>query len=151
MDALSIVGGVRSNYFIDHVDTEWCFRARELGYKLLGVHDAFLEHSLGDTVKQVWFFYMRQVAYHSPLRDYYMFRNTILMLRDVGMHFTWQAFMLIRLLQFAVYFLLFTRDRKQRARCMLLGLVHGIRGGDGKVDLAKGLCTKIPATSLDPR
>ncbi len=151
MDAISNIGGKRSNYFIDHVDTEWCFRAREKGFKILGVHDAFLEHSLGDTVKQVWFFYMRQVAYHSPLRDYYVFRNTILMLKDVGMLFTWQVFMLFRLLQFAVYFLIFSSQRKLRCRCMLLGLVHGVRGVDGRLDLATGLCSKIPVTTLDPK
>lgn len=151
MAAISRLGGKRSNYFIDHVDTEWCFRARGEGFKLLGVHNALLRHSLGDTVKRVWFFYSRHVAYHSPLRDYYMFRNTILMLRDVGMHFTWQAFMLIRLLQFAVYFLIFAKERKLRASCMLLGLVHGFRGVDGRLDLATGQCTKIPATTFDPR
>lgn len=151
MAAISRLGGKRSNYFIDHVDTEWCFRAREKGFKLLGVHDAFLSHSLGDLVKNVWFFYMRHVAYHSPLRDYYMFRNTILMLRDVGMQFTWQVFMLIRLVQFAVYFLIFAKERKLRARCILLGLVHGVKGVDGKVDLATGQCTKIPVTPFDPR
>lgn len=151
MAVISRMGGKRSSYFIDHVDTEWCFRARQNGFKLLGVHDAFLKHSLGDTVKRVWFLYIRYVAYHSPLRDYYMFRNTIHILRDVKMPFPWQVFMLFRLIQFMVYFLIFAKERKVRLRSMFLGLFHGLKGIDGKLDQSTGLCTKIPITSLDPR
>jgi rhamnosyltransferase len=144
------IGGMRSNYFIDHVDTEWCLRARNKGFFLIGVHSASMEHSLGDKVKRVWLFYLRSVAHHSPLRDYYMFRNTILMLRDVEMPFLWQCFNLFRLFPFAVYFLVFTKNRLIRARAMLLGLKHGFVRIDGEINLEKGTCTPIPKTSLDP-
>lgn len=150
MSAISRIGGKRSNYFIDHVDTEWCLRARQNGFKLLGVHDAFLKHTLGDTVKRVWFLYARHVAYHSALRDYYMFRNTIHLLRDVKISFSWQVFMLYRLIQFMMYFLIFAQDRKIRLRLMFLGLFHGLKGIDGKLNQSTGQCTKIPTTSLDP-
>ena len=144
------IGGMRSNYFIDHVDTEWCLRARDKGYFLIGVHSASMEHSLGDKVKRVWLFYLRSVAHHPPLRDYYMFRNTILMLRDVKMPFLWQCFNLFRLFPFAIYFLLFTKNRITRASAMLLGLKHGFASIDGMINLEKGTCTPIPKTSLDP-
>jgi len=144
------IGGMRSNFFIDHVDTEWCLRARDKGFFLIGVHSASMEHSLGDKVKRIWLFYLRSVAHHSPLRDYYMFRNTILMLQDVKMPFLWQCFNLFRLFPFAVYFLVFTKNRLSRARAMLLGLKHGFSRIDGKINLEKGTCTPIPKTTLDP-
>jgi rhamnosyltransferase len=144
------VGGMRSNYFIDHVDTEWCLRARAKGYTLIGVHSASMDHSLGDKVKRIWFFYLRSVAHHSPLRDYYMYRNTILMLKDVKMQFLWQCFVVFRLIPFAIYFILFTPNRLIRLRAMLLGLRHGFARIDGEVNLATGMCTPIPKTSLDP-
>lgn len=144
------LGGMRSHYFIDHVDTEWSLRARASGFCLLGVHDALMTHSLGDEVKRVWLFYTRNVACHSPLRDYYMFRNTLLLLRDVEMSVIFQLFLLSRLLQFATYFLIFARDRRQRLRCMLLGLSHGIQGIGGRFDIKTGLCTPIPRTKFDP-
>ena len=144
------VGGMRSNYFIDHVDTEWCFRVKARGYILLGVADAFMSHTLGDKVKNIWFFGWRHVAYHSPLRDYYMFRNTLLMCRDVQMSFMWRLHLTLRIFKFLGYFLLFTPQRVHRFYCMALGVAHGLRGISGKVDLKTGQCTQIPKSDLDP-
>jgi rhamnosyltransferase len=147
---LKLVGGNRSNYFIDHVDTEWCLRAISKGFTLVGLHSATMEHALGDKVKRIWFFYLRAVAYHSPLRDYYMFRNTILMLRDTKIPALWATFLILRLLQFAGYFLLFANERALRLKCMYTGLIHGLKGAGGQLDIATWNCTKIPKTSLDP-
>ncbi len=149
LDLLKSVGGMRSNYFIDHVDTEWCFRARTKGYCLLGVPSAQMQHTLGDKVKNVWLFGWRQVAHHSPLRDYYMFRNTLLMFRDVKMSILWRLHLLWRLVQFSSYFLIFTHQRGQRFYCMALGIGHGLRGISGKFDLKTGQCTQIPKSDLD--
>lgn len=144
------IGGKRSNYFIDHVDTEWCLRAKSKGYALVGVHSALMQHSLGDRVKRIWFFYLRSVAYHSPMRDYYMFRNTILMLRDTEIPLLWATFLSLRMVQFAAYFLLLTVERKNRLRSMWLGIKHGFQGVDGEIDLTTKKCTPIPKTSIDP-
>jgi rhamnosyltransferase len=128
------IGMMRSEYFIDHVDTEWCFRAKAFGYILLGVPTARLQHSLGDAVKTIWFLGTRQIMYHTPLRDYYMFRNTLLMLRETQMSLIWKLHFLIRLFQFAVYFLIFSNDRKQRAINMFKGFVHGYLGKSGTLN-----------------
>lgn len=150
MGALLELGGKRSEYFIDHVDTEWCLRARAKGYQIVGAHDALMYHTLGDEVKKIWLFYMRNVAYHSPLRDYYMFRNTLLMLEDVQMNLIWRLFLLLRLVQFAIYFLIFAKERPQRLRLMILGLYHGLRRIGGRLDPKTGHCTAIPRTKFDP-
>jgi rhamnosyltransferase len=134
MDVIRHIGKMRSSYFIDHVDTEWCFRAKAAGYILLGVPAAKLSHSLGDTVKKIWFFGPRQVMYHKPLRDYYMFRNTLLMLRETQMSLTWKWHFLFRLFQFAVYFLVFSSERKQRVIYMAKGLMHGFSGESGALN-----------------
>jgi len=149
LTALMKIGGKRSNYFIDHVDTEWSFRARASGYRLLGVPQASMNHALGDKVSKVWFFGKRQVAHHSPLRDYYMFRNTILMIRDVNMAFVWQLHLVWRLFQFAGFFLIFAPHRYMRLCSMLLGIKHGIFGISGKVDLKTAVCSIIPKSTLD--
>ena len=150
MQALLDFGGMRSNYFIDHVDTEWCFRARSRGYKLLGAPNAIMQHSLGDKVKRIWLFHMRNVAYHSPLRDYYMFRNTLLMIRDVEIPFIQRILLLVRLVQFKLYFLVFAQERRLRAYSMALGIWHGLRNISGRLDLTTGKCTLIPKTRFDP-
>ena len=145
---IQAIGGMRSRYFIDHVDTEWCFRAKAAGYRLLGSAAARLHHRLGDEVKKVWFLRTRSVMHHSPLRDFYMFRNTLLMLRDTRLSAVWTVHLLARLLQFSGYFLLFGTDRLQRARMMLSGLGQGLanRGGRREPD---GRCTPVPTSSLE--
>jgi rhamnosyltransferase len=141
---------MRSNYFIDHVDTEWCLRARAAGYRLLVVPEARLHHRLGESVKRLPIFGRRKIFYHTPLRDYYMFRNTLLMLRDVPMPVTWRVHFVLRLLQFAGYFLMLGDQRKQRLMHMWLGVRHGMRRVSGRLDTATRACEAISATELDP-
>lgn len=150
-DVINQIGGMRSNYFIDHVDTEWSFRAINAGYRLLGVPGARLGHQLGDSVSKVWFFGMRQVAYHSPLRDYYMFRNTILMLRDTPMTLIWKLHFLWRLMQFAGYFLVFSSERGLRIKKMMLGLCHALTGVSGRLEITSGNCHAIETAHFPPR
>ncbi|MBF5038123.1 glycosyltransferase family 2 protein [Methylophilus sp. 13] len=150
LNLLKKCGGMKSDYFIDHVDTEWCFRARNAGYRTIGIPNAKMKHSLGDEVKKVWFFGWRQVSYHSPLRDYYMFRNTILMLKDNPMSFIWKSHFIWRLIQFATYFLTFAPLRKERFIKMSLGIMHGLKNIRGKLDINTHTCHAIPKTELDP-
>jgi rhamnosyltransferase len=72
LDAFRDIGEMNEGLFIDHVDTDWCLRASALGYRLFGICDARLTHSLGDDVVEVWAGRWREVFVHSPLRDYYM-------------------------------------------------------------------------------
>lgn len=150
LKALLNTGGMRSNYFIDHVDTEWCFRARAKGYVLLGVPNANMKHTLGDKVKNIWFFGWRQVSYHTPLRDYYMFRNTLLLFRDVKTTLLWRFYLIWRLMQFLIYFLIFSSQRLHRLYLILLGIKHGLLGVSGKLDVKTSKCTLIPISDIDP-
>ncbi len=147
---LRAVRGMRSSYFIDHVDTESCLRARAAGYRLQIVPDAILHHRLGDATRRVWFFGFRQVAQHSPLRDYYMFRNTLLMLRDVRLTLPWRLHLLYRLVLFAAYYLVTGDRRPARLRFMRLGIRHGLQGRRGRLDPVDGTLAAIAPTALDP-
>lgn len=141
------IGAKRQEYFIDHVDTEWCLRAKDKGFELLGVHDAILNHQLGDKVDRVWMGYFRHVPHHSGLRDYYMFRNTLLMLSDVRIPFLWQLHLVMRLFQFMIYFLVVADQRLQRLSFMWLGLKHGFKGVRGRLDPVTKNCSVIPEVS----
>ncbi|WP_145584749.1 rhamnosyltransferase, partial [Yersinia intermedia] len=89
-EVLQHVGLMNDGYFIDHVDTEWCFRAANLGYGLFGCGDALLNHSLGDSVIRIWIGRWREIPKHSPLRNYYIFRNTIHMVANTPMSVSWK-------------------------------------------------------------
>jgi rhamnosyltransferase len=133
-DVLRDVGGMNDGLFIDHVDTEWCLRALANGYRLYAACDARLLHSLGDEVFGVWSGRRREVFVHSPVRDYYAFRNSILLLRQVPMSFAWRAFLSIRLLAFLAFFGLCVAPRRERLRLMGRGLADGLRGRTGKLE-----------------
>lgn len=67
-------GGAREDWFIDHVDTEWCFRVRAQGYGVVAVPAAVLQHELGHT-RTAFYRSNRTVKVRSALRTYYMLRN----------------------------------------------------------------------------
>lgn len=149
--ALRALGGMRSDYFIDHVDTEWCRRARAAGYRLLAVPAACMRHRLGDAVRHFWFLRWRHVQFHSPLRDYYMIRNSMLMLRDVPMAGAWRWLIVWR--RFLVhpgYLLILGDQRLKRVRLMIRGFWDGLRGRGGRLDPASGVLAPIARTALDP-
>lgn len=122
---------MRDTWFIDHIDTEWCLRIRAQGWTLLGVAQAQLQHRLGDKVSQIWWLRTRQVAHHSPLRDYYMFRNSILLCALPTTPWRWKLYFLTRLVQFAGYFLSFAPQRTLRLRRMVQGVFNGLKGRTG--------------------
>jgi len=146
--ALKDIGAMRSNYFINHVDTEWCLRAKAKGYRLLGVPLAKLEHQFGDIVKQVWFLGFRQVIYHSPLRNYYDIRNTLLMLHDTVMPWPWRLHFIGRIWRLG-YFMLFAEHRWLRLTLISLGLVHGMLRVSGCLEAKTGRCRHLPVSYIE--
>lgn len=78
-DALAVVGVMDEALFIDHVDTDWCLRAKAAGFRFYGVCGAALSHSLGDEVVQISFPVRRSVHVHSPSRLYFFVRNSVIL------------------------------------------------------------------------
>ncbi|MBN3789899.1 glycosyltransferase family 2 protein [Burkholderia sp. Ac-20353] len=130
-DVFDAVGGMDERLFIDHVDTEWCLRAVHRRYALFAVREAFLEHSLGDEVIPIWLGRRREVFVHSPVRDYYMCRNTLLVLRGIPMPLAWRAFLVVRMLGSVAFFGLGVAPRGVRLRRMWQGLRDGFAGRGG--------------------
>jgi rhamnosyltransferase len=130
-DVLRDIGGMNEGLFIDHVDTEWCLRALARGYRLFGACEARLIHSLGDDVVQVWVGRWREVFVHAPARDYYMCRNTVLLLRTLPMSLAWRVFLTVRLVGSIVFFGFGVAPRGLRLRRMGRGLIDGLFGRSG--------------------
>lgn len=128
---LQAVGGMREDFFIDHVDTEWCLRARDRGYRNFGVARARLAHRLGDASFPVWYFGWQAYSTYSPVRLYYRFRNFVLLSRLPHVPLRWW-------LRAAWYWLgnlyahcLFAPGRLANAKAIARGIVDGIRGRRG--------------------
>ena len=82
LDAYQKIGGFKDWLFIDCVDMEYGMDLNKNGYKVIRLNDVIMRHELGN-VKIHKLFGKEYPCYnHSPLRRYYMVRNT-LYLRDM--------------------------------------------------------------------
>lgn len=149
LEAIQAIGGNKSGYFIDHVDTEWCMRAIRAGYKLYGINSAKLIHAIGDHAQVIPLMKNKQVAHHAPYRDYYMFRNTIFCIKDVSGLYSMKLFLILRLFYFCLFFITFAPNRLLRMRMILLGLLHGLTGLDGKLNVESSHCMAIPKSNIE--
>lgn len=119
------LGGLEERYFIDHVDTEWAFRLRAAGHPLYGVPAVRFLHRMGEKGLRFWLLGWRVWPYRSPTRHFFLFRNSVRLLRAPGVPGVWKLWAPVKLaITFAAHFL-FDRARWQQCRQMLRGLRAG--------------------------
>ena len=131
LDAWAAIGPMREDFFIDHVDLEWGLRARRAGWHLFALPDVPLAHRLGETVVRPWLLRGRPIHLHAPARNYYLVRNTVLLMRSGLMSAGWRAGYLAWLTKYAAYNACFVKPRLGRALLMLSGLRDGLAGRTG--------------------
>lgn len=78
MAVLDDVGLMKEELFIDYIDVEWSLRAHAKGYSVFIAPQAKMAHTIGDRRLSI---FGRTISVHSPLRRYYLVRNSFLMLR----------------------------------------------------------------------
>lgn len=118
-------GSFLEELFIDYVDIEWSLRLRHQGWHFFGVGGAVLTHAIGDDVKH-WL--GRPISWHSPVRHYFMFRNSVYLQKLPYISLGWKvadAFHLVRKLGF---YTLVASPRAVHVKAMLNGLRDGWRG-----------------------
>jgi rhamnosyltransferase len=130
--ALDQIGLMDESLFIDHVDTEWCFRAKSKGFKIFGVSGAVMTHSLGEQRREIWLLRKRTVSFHKPFRYYYIYRNSVLLCRRRYMPFNWKLADASRCIKMAILFGLLAENRLACLKMMWLGMVDGLNGVIGK-------------------
>ena len=131
-EALLHVGPMREDFFIDHVDTEWCHRARARGFRLYATSRANLSHRLGDASFQLWLFGWRPYSIYSRVRLYYRFRNFVLLCRLQHVRLLWK-------LRASWYWAgnfyahaIFAPGPIGNIKAMIRGLIDGFRGRRGR-------------------
>ena len=75
------IGWFASEYFIDEVDTEFCYRIRAAGFLIADSSQAELVHSIGHPKPFSILGFKCLPTNHSPMRRYYMTRNRIALYR----------------------------------------------------------------------
>ncbi|MCU0761872.1 MAG: glycosyltransferase family 2 protein [Hydrogenophaga sp.] len=111
LDALTTIGAMRADYFIDNVDLEWCFRARSMGYRLYGTEHAVLNHRIGE-VSSNYLVRKGVVVQHSALRFYYSTRNRLHLHRQPYAPAVWRTKDALRFVLKTSYLLLTSARRR---------------------------------------
>lgn len=121
------VGGFDEGFFIDHVDTEWSFRATRAGYFCYGLPDVAFRHRMGARSLRFWLLRWRVWPYRAAARHYYLFRNAVSLMRRDYVPRVWKAWVVAKLLFTAVAHAVADRDRAAQLRSMWRGARDGLR------------------------
>ncbi len=127
------IGPFREDFFIDYVDTEFCFRARALGYRVARTRRALMSHEIGAPTRHRVLGAEKWTTNHSADRRYYIARNDTVMLRAHGRyrHGGWALKSLGRRLRTCKRVLLYERGKGPKIAATLQGWWHGVRGRMG--------------------
>jgi rhamnosyltransferase len=129
---IDTVGMMDEGLFIDNVDLEWSFRARHMGYGLYGVCSAKLMHCLGEDVIQIQVGRGVRIFRHTPVRQYYMTRNRILLYFRSYVPRQWIVHDLLRMVLKLAFVILFLPLKRMNGMMIINGLRDGFRQRDGK-------------------
>lgn len=80
LKAYKSTGPFLEKLFIDHVDTEYSLRLQQYGYQLIQANHAILLHNVGELKRHFLFFKSFFSTNHSPVRKYYVYRNSSIIL-----------------------------------------------------------------------
>lgn len=78
------IGPFRDEFFIDYVDSEYCFRARAQGYRVAKTRKPLMSHAIGASTHHAILGIGKWTSNHSADRRYYMARNDTVMLKEYG-------------------------------------------------------------------
>lgn len=144
LPVLDEVGEMDEGLFIDNVDLDWCFRARQLGYSVFGVGDARMQHRLGERWVSLLGGRVR-VAQHAPVRLYFIMRNRLALYRRRHTPRIWVAQDIPRVLVKLVLFGVLIGPRRLNLHYLLSGLLDGFRGATGPGPVATARVTQVDA------
>ena len=141
--AVDAVGELDAALFIDYVDIEWCVRAAARGWKVFGVTDALMTHTLGDETLTI---FGRKIPVHGPQRQYYLLRNAVLLARMPHVSWLWRVHLAYRVAAQFALFSLFCAPRLKRAGWMLRGVWDALWMRQGRLRGAPQVSARVPRT-----
>lgn len=130
-DILRRIGGMRDELFIDYIDVEWCLRANGEGLPCFVSPNARMSHRVGD--KRVRFLW-RTIAAHSPLRRYYLLRNSFYISRLSYIPLSYKLREVALNSARVIFFFFISDDKKKYIKYMSLALRDGWSGNYGKLN-----------------
>lgn len=121
--AYRAVGPMMEELFIDGIDHEWCLRAWSKGYSVRVSANVAMLHDMGDASMN--YFGRYKPVHRSPLRHYYVVRNTLYLMRFTYLPLAWRFSELLKTPRRIAAYVVFSSDRWRTLRL----IAHAVRDG----------------------
>jgi rhamnosyltransferase len=127
------IGWFASEYFIDLVDWEYCFRIRAAGYLVADSSQATLLHAAGSPAEATFWGRTFHPSHHNAIRRYYISRNCVAFYRKYFFRFPGRILnCMFRQLRDMAVCSIAEEDRARKFRNFLLGTWDGLTGKMGE-------------------
>lgn len=121
LNAFRAIGKFRSDFFMDSIDTEWCFRAWARGHSCWYLPSVVMEHTIGEGVL------MGRYPRQSPMRMYSWFRNQVVTIALPHVPPLWKARLAMHLALLTVAVVIDARFDRSVLRSIGRAFVDGWR------------------------
>lgn len=128
LQAIDRIGPFDERLVIEHVDTDWCLRARAMGYMLAGVAAARLDQAFGEATLTAPLIGGRRFFSYPVERTYYLVRNSIILWRRPYAPTGWILHDALRTTALVFLNIRTTPPRWERFKRVCQGLYEGLRG-----------------------
>ncbi len=129
LNTFNLIGPKDESLFIDLVDWEWCWRAKKYGYLTYIDTDLIFNHTMGN--RHISFLFFR-FGIPVPLRHYYSFRNSLLMMTKNYVPLKWKVINLVKLIFKLLSYPILLDQRLSRLKYMLYGIRDFMKNKIGK-------------------
>ena len=124
------VGMMNEGFFIDYIDIEWSFRVNDKGYALYTCPAAKMNHQIGDQRMKIL---GREISVHSPIRRYYLARNSVLMIKLKHVNWRYKVREFFYSVTRVVVFITSVDKKSAYLKYILKGWYDGINGKMGRL------------------
>ena len=119
--------GAKEEYFIDFVDTEWCFRAKSKGYQIICEPGTFLHHRLGDVGPEFSNFNGRAIRQRPAMRTYHFVRNGLLLSAESYVPNNWAAYVFQKIVKVCAIGIILGPNRFEQFRAIVQAIKYVIK------------------------
>ena len=125
--ALEETGFMEDYLFIHHIDLEWCYRARMFDYGIYGLNGVYMNHIVGDKVLRFWIGFWRDIHLNSPFRNFYIFRNSIILFKRDYIPLRWKIRYSIQLVILFLITIIYGTRKITQFEKILMGVGEGFK------------------------
>lgn len=123
-EAIKTIGLMRDDFFIDWVDSEWCWRALSKGYVTLQDPGTVIDHAIGDESKKILF---KNLTVHSTFRNYYKLRNVVYMLiHSEYLSFPIKNYLFVSIFKISISSIITTKNFKKEIKTIFYAIIDGM-------------------------